>query len=77
MARKDELLKSFLEHDLIKSKYGITKSSLPKTVREGMQSELPIVKAISIIIGSLEAIQPVTDTSLRNSVLQYLNDAAL
>ena len=77
MARKDDILKSFLGHDLVKSKYAISKNSLPKTVREGLQSEYPIVKTISLIVSGLESSQPMTDTNLRNTVIQYLNKAAI
>jgi len=77
MARKDDILKSFLEHEFIKSKYGISRNSLPKTVREGLQSEYPIVKTISLIVSGLESSESISDTNLRNKIIQYLNDAAL
>jgi uncharacterized membrane-anchored protein YjiN (DUF445 family) len=77
MARKDDILCSFLQHDLIKSKYGISKTDLPKTISQGLQSEHPIVKTVALVVSSLESTETITDSNLRNKVIQYLNDAAL
>lgn len=77
MARKDEILKSFLKHEILKSKYGISKSSLPKTVREGMQSKDPIVKGISLIVNSVESVPSGTDAAIYTSLSQYLKIAAI
>jgi len=73
MARKDDILKSFLIHDLLESKYNLKKEELPETVREALNCEIPIVKAIALIVDGLEKSPTVTDNELRNSVLQYLN----
>ncbi len=73
MARKDDILKSFLIHDLLESKYNLKKEELPETVREALNCEIPIVKAIALIVYGLEKSPTVTDNELRNSVLQYLN----
>jgi hypothetical protein len=75
MSRKDDLLKSFLNHDLLESKYELDKSNLPKTVREALNSEIAIVKAISLIVDGLDGTSPVTDSVLRNQVTQFLNEA--
>jgi hypothetical protein len=75
MAAKDEILANFLRHDLFLSKYGLTKEDMPKKVREGLQSQTPIIKSISLMVDGLERTPPVTDNELRNSVLQYLNSA--
>jgi hypothetical protein len=77
MARKDKILKSFLQHKLIKDKYNLSKTSLPNTVDEGIQSEHTIIRTISLIVQGLESSPPVTDNSLRNMILQYLNETAL
>jgi len=77
MARKDDILKSFLEHELISSKYGLSKDSIPNSVRDGLKSETPIIKAISLIINALESIPPTSDASLYKSLSQYLNTTAL
>lgn len=73
MARKDDILKSFLTHELLETKYDIKRERLPGTVREALNSNIPIVKAIALIIEGLEKSPSATDNELRNSVLQFLN----
>ncbi|MCB1115689.1 MAG: hypothetical protein KDK71_04390 [Chlamydiia bacterium] len=75
MARKDDILKSFLSHELLENKYELKKEELPKTVREALISDNPIVKAIALIVESLDGTSPVTDSALRNQVTQFLNEA--
>lgn len=75
MARKDDILKSFLTHDLLGSKYGLVKNDLPNTVREALTSKEPIIKAIALIVEGLDSNSPVTDSVLRIQVAQYLNEA--
>lgn len=75
MARKDDILKSFLNHELLESKYELKKQVLPYTVREALNSDIPIVKAIALIVEGLEKSPTATDYELRNSVLQFLNTA--
>jgi hypothetical protein len=77
MARKDDILISFLEHDIIKDKYQIESNDLPTTVREALNSNVPIIKAIGLIVENLEASTPTTDNALRNLITQYLNEAAI
>ncbi len=75
MARKDEILKSFLNHDLLIAKYGLKNEYLPPTVRLALNSDKAIVKAIALIVEGLDGNIPVTDAVLRNQVIQYLNEA--
>ncbi|GGD13617.1 hypothetical protein [Hyunsoonleella pacifica] len=75
MARKDTILKSFLNHDLLQSKYEFDKTDLPTTIREALNSDKTIVKAIALIVEGLDGTSPVTDSVLRNQVTQYLNEA--
>lgn len=75
MARKDEILKSFLAHELLVNKYELKKEELPKTVRDALVSNQPIVKAIALIVEGLDGTSPVTDSVLRNQVTQFLNEA--
>jgi hypothetical protein len=75
MAAKDDILTSFFRHELFLSKYGLTKEDMPKSVREGLQSQIPIIKSISLMVDGLERTPPATDNELRTSVLQYLNSA--
>ncbi len=75
MARKDEILKSFLTHELLEKKYQFNKAELPSTVREALNSDKPIIKAIALIVEGLDGASPVTDSVLRNQVTQFLNEA--
>ncbi|WP_335965003.1 hypothetical protein [Galbibacter sp. PAP.153] len=75
MARKDTILKNFLNHDLLESKYELDKTDLPTTVREALDSDKPIVKAIALIVERLDGTAQVTDSVLRNQVTQFLNEA--
>lgn len=75
MARKDNILKSFLTHELLEKKYKLRLDELPQTVREALNSDIPIVKALALIIEGLEKSPAATDNELRNSVLQFLNTA--
>lgn len=75
MARKDDILKNFLTHELLESKYELKQEQLPKTVREALNSDIPIVKAMALIVEGLEKSPNATDNELRNSVLQFLNTA--
>lgn len=75
MARKDDILKSFLTHELLESKYELRNEELPTTVREALNSDIPIVKAIALVVEGLEKSPTATDNELRNSVLQFLNTA--
>ncbi len=75
MARKDEILRSFLTHEILQTKYEIKKQDLPNTVRDALNSTKPIVKAIALIVEGLESSTSVTDAVLRNQVTQFLNEA--
>ncbi len=75
MARKDDILKSFLNHELLTTKYELQDSDIPTTVREALNSDKPIIKAIALVVEGLDGTTPVTDTVLRQQVTQYLNEA--
>ena len=75
MARKDEILCSFLKHEMLTSKYNLKKSDIPLTVREGLNSDSAIIKAIALIVDGLESPTPITDAALRNQITQFLNEA--
>ena len=75
MARKDDILKNFLTHELILNKYQLKPEELPSTVRDALNSDNPIVKAVSLIVEGLEKSPTATDNELRTSVLQFLNTA--
>jgi hypothetical protein len=75
MARKDDILNSFLKHELLSLKYEVKKSKLPTTVREALTSEIPIIKAIALVVEGLESPTQITDVALRNQIIQFLNEA--
>ena len=75
MARKDDILKSFLTHELLESKYEIKKEELPATIREALNSDKSIIKAMALIIEGLDGPSTVTNSVLRNQVTQFLNEA--
>ncbi len=75
MARKDDILRSFLTHELLESKYDIKKEELPSSIREALNSDKSIIKAIALIVEGLDGSTPVTDSVLRNQVTQFLNEA--
>ncbi len=75
MARKDDILKSFLNHELLTEKYELQDSDIPATVREALNSDKPIIKAIALIVEGLDGTTTVTDAVLRQQVTQFLNEA--
>lgn len=75
MARKDDILKSFLKHELLETEYELNQEDTPSTVREALESDKPIIKAIGLIIEGLDGTSPVTDSVLRNQVTLFLNEA--
>lgn len=77
MARKDDILISFLKHKMIVEKYGLSPDSVPNTMIEALNSSVPIVKAIALIVDNLESHQSITDSALRNMITQFLREAAL
>jgi len=77
MARKDTILKSFLEHELLVEKYGLSQVEIPQTVQEGLKSDKPIIKAIALIIENSESNTPITDKTLYTMITQLLNTTAI
>jgi hypothetical protein len=73
MARRDDILVSFLSHELLQEKYQLETEELPKTLSEALNSNVPIIQAIALIVNNLEKIPTATDSELRNTVLQFLN----
>lgn len=77
MSRKDEILCSFLKHEMLTSKYELKKSKIPSTVREALTSDIPIVKAIALVVEGLESPIQISDTALNAQIRQYLQEKAL
>ena len=76
MARRDEILSSFLSHPLLEEKYGI-KGQLPSTVREAKESNEPIIAAIASIVDATESSANISDAALYKLINQYFNTCAL
>jgi hypothetical protein len=76
MVKKDNILKSYLEHEVLLEKYGISTDELPNTVDKAQISNEAIIKTIAIIIDSKE-VQLSTDKELYRRINQYLNEAAI
>lgn len=74
MARKDIILSSFLSHELLETKYELVTESLPKTVAEALRSDVPIIKAIALIVDGLDGYSKVSDNVLRKQITQFLNE---
>ena len=77
MARKDEIYNSFLNHELIKEKYGINKEALPKNLKEGLNSKYAIIKALALIVEDIESHNPSSDKSLYSKITQFLNKESI
>lgn len=73
MSRKDTVYLSFISHSKISSEYEIAFDDLPKSLSEGLISQVPILKAIAIIVDGLENQNPLSDVNLRTTINQYLN----
>jgi hypothetical protein len=77
MARKDDILKSLLDHEVFEKKYNISRNELPQTVDNAESSKEAIIKAIAIIIDDKEGGSSSTDKELYKKINQYLNEAAI
>ena len=77
MARKDEILSSFLRHEMLSTKYLLKQKDIPTTVREALNSDIPIVKAIALVVEGLESQTPISDPALNTQIRQYLQEKAL
>ena len=75
MAKKDDILKSFLKHEILESKYKLKQSDMPSTIREAINSNTPIIKVIALIVEGLEGNSNVTERELRTQVTKILNEA--
>ena len=77
MARKDEIYKSFLNHELILNKYKIKKEDMPQNLRAGLSSKITILKAIALIVEDAESNHPSTEKSLYGKITQFLNESSI
>lgn len=70
---KNKIFKKFISHELMKKKYGIEERYVPNNITKGLVSEVPIIKAIAILVDELENNQGINDISLYNKINIYLN----
>lgn len=76
MARGDELFKSFLKNKNLIEKYSISKEKLPSSLKEGLDSKVPIIKTIALIVESVQS-KNTKDIDIYKKVNQYLTNEIL
>jgi hypothetical protein len=72
MARADKILKTFLSDSIIKDKYNVDSEDYP-TLTHALNSDVPIVKAIAIIIQDVSSEIEMNDKQLYQKVISFLN----
>ena len=77
MVRKDKILQSFLEHEILQEKYNISKDNLPQKVEDAQKSREAIIKVIALIVDDKEGDRSSTDLQLYKMITKYLNEAAI
>lgn len=77
MNKKDKIFKSFLEHEIISKKYGISKDKIPSRLVDGLNSNYAIVRAIALIVENTEGNRAIQDKALYNQITNFLNEKAI
>ena len=79
MAKKDEIFNSFMEHELLKTKYELNREDIPSNVREAKNSNIPIVKLIAEIVDTIDGIdsEKKTDQQAYDILTRYLSTTDL
>ncbi len=70
----NELLNSFLDHELLQDKYKIAKKDLPNNLKDALKSDNPVVNSIAMIVQSIQSDSNITDKALKTKVSQHLNE---
>jgi len=70
----NELLKSFLDHELLQDKFKIQKTDLPNNLKDALKSENAVVNSIALIIQTIQSESNITDKALKTKVSQHLNE---
>ena len=73
----NELLNSFLNHDLLQDKYKIQKNDLPTNLKDALRSDNAVVNSIAMIIQTIQSDSNITDKALKTKVSQHLNEYSL
>lgn len=77
MARKDDIICSFLTHSLLQTKYELKETEIPTSLKQALSSQVPIIRTLALIVDKLESTEQIKDTDLRNLITQYLNQSAI
>lgn len=77
MLKEDQILIAFMEHPILKTKYGINENELPRNIEAGMKSKHPIIVAISNIVKGTQKTPVTTDTEIQRQLFEILNRIAL
>lgn len=73
----NELLNSFLNHELLQDKYKIKKTDLPSNLKDALKSENAVVNSIAMIVQTIQSDSNITDKALKTKVSQHLNEYSL
>lgn len=79
MAKKDEIFNSFMEHELLKTKFELNREDIPSNVREAKNSNIPIVKLIAEIVDTIDGIdsEKKTEQQTYDLLTRYLSTTDL
>ncbi len=73
----NELLNSFLDHELLQDKYRVQKKDLPNNLKDALKSENSVVNSIAMIVQTIQSDSNITDKALKTKVSQHLNEYSL
>jgi hypothetical protein len=73
----NELLNSFLDHELIQEKHKIQKNDLPNNLKDALKSNKSLINSIAIIVQIIQSDSNITDKALKTKVSQHLNENSL
>ena len=73
----NELLNSFLDHELLQDKYKVQKKDLPNNLKDALKSENSVVNSIAMIVQTIQSDSNITDKALKTKVSQHLNEYSL
>lgn len=79
MAKKDDIFNSFMEHELLKTKYELKSEDIPRNVREAKNSNIPIIKLIAEIVDTIDGLdsEKKTDQQTYDLLTRYLSTTDL
>lgn len=73
----NELLNSFLDHEMIQEKHKIQKKDLPTNLKDALKSNKSIINSIAMIVQTIQSDSNITDKALKTKVSQHLNENSL